>query len=157
MIFTAKIRSGEETHHIAIEATSYTEAETRAHQAANVIAKEMYDVESIVKSTYNELVLAEKGEHEKWLKGKVAYMAESNSGKLTTKKVILLVRAQDYDSAYKAVKDHAEDFLDDARVFGLEETDISDYFDQEVLLEFEVEKLAKNLLKDNIKMSVEVF
>lgn len=157
MIFTAKIRSGEETHHIAIEAISYTEAETRAHQAANVIAKEMYDVESIVKSTYKELLLAEKGEQEKWFKGKVAYMAESNSGKLTTKKVILLVRAQDYDSAYESVKDHAEDFLDDARIFGLEETDISDYFDQEKLLENEVMKLAKILEKDSIRISQDVF
>lgn len=158
MIFLAKFKDQDKTVQVAIEALSYTEAESKGVQIMKVVCMAHAELESITKTSFKEVLDNKIGNNENsvYFKGKIAYSSETGSGKLKTTKIQILVHATDAAQAYESLKDHADGFMDNARVFGFEETDILDYYDQEKISDISVKSFAELVAEHKIKFSFKV-
>lgn len=155
MIFLTKIRDEDKLVSIAIEALSYTEAEAKSLQIKNVVTRSNSGIESISKTGFKEVLLNEESLNNDTLffKSKIAYAIETGNGKMKTVKVPLLVRAADSVQAFDMLREYTEGYLDSARVFGLEEIDLLDYYDHEKCLELNLQDFRKMVLEGRIRVS----
>src|SRR5690554_1086376 len=96
MIFVAKLKSGEEINTVALDATSYTEAEILANRVGAVICSSGFTVDSIVKTQFKEVLesaMVTSSTDSRFYKAKVVAMEETASGKEKPKRYLYLVRA----------------------------------------------------------------
>lgn len=138
MYFAVKLKSGEETHHLILDAVTYTEAEMMAHQVAEVICSSAFDVPLIVKTPYREIIESmtmAKPEDAKFFKAKIAMKEELASGKIKLVRVAVLVKAEDIDDAFAELAAHCKSFVTDAEVISVETTDITENFDNRSIKE----------------------
>ena len=145
MIFSVKIKYNEETAHFAVEADSYTIAEAMAHRAAKIIASEYYEIDSITKTQIKEVLLDSQKDEIRYFKSKVSYMSVNDSGKVKKTKVTILISDRNISGAFNSSLDFASGFMDSAEVIGIEETDMTDFFDEGLLRDLELTEQVKEM------------
>lgn len=159
MIFLTKLKDQDKSMQVFVSALSYTEAESYSQQIQKVICRDFSELESITKTSFKEilemnLLSTDQETNKIHFKAKVGYMVESNSGKMRLQKVPIIVQASDYADAYERLTEYVGEFMADSRILSLEETEVLDYYDRESVLEMEVDKLATNLLKEGMTLTV---
>jgi hypothetical protein len=147
MIFQIKITTQDAAILIAVEALSYKEAETKAEKIMTVMGNEFSSIETVVKTTFKEFIsgIVDKNAESTYYKAKVAYMTVSDNGKEKSVKNQILVHAHDARNAHDTLEEHAEEYLDGARVYGFEETDIHEYYDHEQYLRLDLQSMVAGL------------
>jgi hypothetical protein len=160
MIFLTKITDFDKKYSVLVEAESYTEAELMSQDIMRIIASEAAKLESIIKTQFKEILLLDVTEQNKnkdliHFKAKVLQSTITDSGKLKSIKINLVIQAQDFQEANEILKEFADGFMDDAKPFGLEETEIIDFYDANILTDSKMTLAMKTLKEANIKVSTE--
>jgi hypothetical protein len=138
MFFAVKLKSGEENHHLIIDAHSYTEAETMAHQIAEVICSSSFELPLIVKTPFKEILESatmSKPEEGKFFKGKIAIKEETAAGKVKLVRNSILVKAEDINDAFSELKAYCKGFVSDVDVIAVEASDITENYDKKAVEE----------------------
>ena len=110
-----------------IEGVSYTDAEARTVEELKPFISGEMEIESIVKRKFSEVVL--DGAGEKYYKAKINMVTLDE--KLGTEKkqaVVLLIEANDFNTAYKRVNEAIKECVSDCEVVMIQETAIIDVF-----------------------------
>ena len=155
MIFLSKFKDRDRSVQVAIAAQSYAEAEGRAVKIMQTVCRDGAELESIAKTAVKEVLEPDEnpGESMLYYRGKIACLMDSGKGKLKTAKLVILVRASSDREAFELLKAHAEGFLDPARVFGLEETELLDYYDEDKYRDLDSVPLTDLLRENRIRVS----
>jgi hypothetical protein len=138
MFFAAKLKSGDENHHLILDAVTYTEAEMMAHQIAEVICSSTFDVPLIVKTPYKEIIESstiKKPEDAKFFKGKLAIKEETASGKTKLVKSSILVKTETIKDAFSELNAYCKSFVTDVDIIAVESTDITENYDKKAIEE----------------------
>lgn len=113
-----------------IEGVSYTDAEARTVEELKPFISGEMEIESIVKRKFSEVVL--DGAGDKYYKAKINMVTLDE--KLGTEKkqaVVLLIEANDFNTAYKRVNEAIKECVSDCEVVMIQETAIIDVFKDE--------------------------
>jgi hypothetical protein len=138
MFFAVKLKSGDENHHLILDATTYTEAEMMGHQIAEVICSSSFDVPLIVKTPYREIIESStmtKPEDAKFFKGKIAIKEELPSGKTKLVKSSILVKTETIKDAFAELNAYCKSFVSDVDIMAVEVTDITENYDKKAIEE----------------------
>lgn len=113
-----------------IEGVSYTDAEARTVEELKPFISGEMEIESIVKKKFSEVVL--DGAGEKYYKAKINMITlDEKSGTEKKQAVVLLIEANDFDTAYKRVNEAIKECVSDCEVVMIQETAIIDVFKNE--------------------------
>lgn len=113
-----------------IEGVSYTDAEAMTVEELKPFISGEMEIESIVKRKFSEVVL--DGAGDKYYKAKINMVTLDE--KLGTEKkqaVVLLIEANDFNTAYKRVNEAIKECVSDCEVVMIQETAIIDVFKDE--------------------------
>lgn len=113
-----------------IEGVSYTDAEARTVEKLKPFITGEMEIESIVKRKFSEVVL--DGAGDKYYKAKINMVTlDEKSGSEKKQAVVLLIEANDFDTAYKRVSEAIKECVSDCEVVMIQETAIIDVFKDE--------------------------
>lgn len=113
-----------------IEGVSYTDAEARTVEELKPFISGEMEIESIVKKKFSEVVL--DGAGDKYYKAKINMVTlDEKSGSEKKQAVVLLIEANDFDTAYKRVNEAVKECVSDCEVVMIQETAIIDVFKDE--------------------------
>ena len=110
-----------------LEGVSYTDAEARTVEELKPFITGEMEIDSIVKRKFLEVVL--DGAGEKYYKAKINMVTlDEKSGLEKKQAVVLLIEANDFDTAYKRINKAVKECVSDCEVVIIQETAIIDVF-----------------------------
>lgn len=106
-----------------------TDAETRLLESGELVCFEEYNIESIQRKIYSEII---GGNYDKWYMAKVALITlDEKTGTEKRKNKAVLVNADDLEDALSILKDHFKDSVSDYELNAIIETILEDVIDAE--------------------------
>ncbi len=113
------------TERYAIDAVSFTEAETRITEEITDNAWQDCKITSEAQAAYGEIIFSGNEEDKNWYKCKVVYInIDEHTGKKKTTKVSYLVQARSITGAIANVNDALKSALCDYEIINATKTDI---------------------------------
>lgn len=110
-----------------VDALSFAEAEGRITKEMQPYITGDFDVVTIKRTNYSEIV--ENAAGDKWFKAKLMFITiDEKSGKEKKQAVHFIVRASDIDNAHRVVVEHMKGSVMDYEIATLDETKIMDLF-----------------------------
>ena len=110
-----------------VDACSFAEAEGRITQEMQPYISGDFDVVTIKRTNYSEIVENDAGD--KWFKAKLMFITiDEKSSKEKKQAVHFIVHASDIDNAHRVVVEHMKGSVMDYEIATLDETKIMDLF-----------------------------
>jgi len=110
-----------------VDACSFVEAEGRITQEMQPYISGDFDVVTIKRTNYSEIVENDAGD--KWFKAKLMFITiDEKSSKEKKQAVHFIVHASDIDNAHRVVVEHMKGSVMDYEIATLDETKIMDLF-----------------------------
>ncbi len=112
-----------------VDALSFAEAEGRITKEMEPYISGDFDVVTIKRTNYSEIVENDAASADKWFKAKLMYITmDEKSGKEKKQAVHFIVRASDINNAHSVVVEHMKGSVMDYEIATLDETKIMDLF-----------------------------
>ncbi len=112
-----------------IDALSFAEAEGRITKEMEPYISGDFDVVTIKRTNYSEIVENDADSADKWFKAKIMCITlDEKTAKEKKQAVHLIVRASDINNAHFCVVDHMASSMTDYEIVTLDETKIIDVF-----------------------------
>lgn len=111
-----------------LDAINFTDAETRIYEEMIPLINGDFDVSKISRLNLSEIIAIE-GEGETWYKAKVEFLEiDEKTGKQKKLKHLILVNAEDAESAIKNITEKMSGVIVPWSIFSISETKIKDIF-----------------------------
>lgn len=112
-----------------VDALSFTEAEKRIIQEMVPYIPDDFDVVTIKRTNYSEIVENGADSADKWFKAKLMFVTfDEKTSKEKKQAVYFIVKATDINNAHTVVVEHMKTTLVDYEIATLDETKIMDLF-----------------------------
>lgn len=112
-----------------VDALSFAEAEGRITKEMEPYISSDFDVVTIKRTNYSEIVENDAASADKWFKAKLVYITiDEKSGKEKKQAVYFIVHASDINNAHICVVEHMVGSMMDYEIATLDETKIMDLF-----------------------------
>ncbi len=112
-----------------VDAISFAEAEARVTGEIAPYVSADFDVVTVKRTNYSEIVQNNAAPADKWFKAKLLYITpDEKTGKEKRQAVYLIVRASDINDAHRCVVEHMKGSVVDYKIATLDETKIIDVF-----------------------------
>lgn len=112
-----------------VDALSFTEAEKRIIQEMVPYIPGDFDVVTIKRTNYSEIVENDADSADKWFKAKLMFVTfDEKTSKEKKQAVYFIVKATDINNAHTVVVEHMKTTLVDYEIATLDETKIMDLF-----------------------------
>lgn len=129
------------TERYAVDALSFTEAETAITEEMEAYISGEFKIKSEVQANYSEVWFSYNDDDDKWYKAKLSYITiDERTKKEKRTNVTYLVQAKSMHRALKNIDEVMGKSLADYEVVGLQETKVLDVFEHQLQTKKEEEK-----------------
>lgn len=129
------------TERYAVDALSFTEAETAITEEMEAYISGEFKIKSEVQANYGEVWFSDNDDDDKWYKAKLSYIIiDERTEKEKRTNVTYLVQAKSMHRALKNIDEVMGKSLADYEVVGLQETKVLDVFEHQLQTKKEEEK-----------------
>ena len=129
------------TERYAVDALSFTEAETAITEEMEAYISGEFKIKSEVQANYGEVWFSDNDDDDKWYKAKLSYIIiDERTEKEKRTNVTYLVQAKSMHRALKNIDEVIGKSLADYEVVGLQETKVLDVFEHQLQTKKEEEK-----------------
>lgn len=112
-----------------VDALSFTEAEKRFIEEITPFMSGEFEVKTVKRANYSEIVPSDSSEDDRWYKIRLAYITlDEKSGLEKKTSTYMLVQASDLRTAVKNIDHYMKDSLADYEIQAVAETAIMDVF-----------------------------
>jgi hypothetical protein len=124
-------RSKKVTEVYAVEALSFSEAESFITEEMSHYISDEFDVKAITRAPYGEIFFSDADSDDRWYKAKLAFITiDEKTEKEKRSNVVYLVQAESLDKARQYVKNVMAKTMIDYEVVSISETPIMDVFEK---------------------------
>ena len=124
-------RSKKVTEVYAVEALSFSEAESFITEEMSHYISDEFDVKAITRAPYGEIFFSDADSDDRWYKAKLAFItSDVKTEKENRSNVVCLVPAESLDKARQYVKNVMAKTMIDYEVVSISETPIMDVFEK---------------------------
>lgn len=124
-------RSKKVTEVYAVEALSFSEAESFITEEMSHYISGEFDVKAITRAPYGEIFFSDADSDDRWYKAKLAFITiDEKTEKEKRSNVVYLVQAESLDKARQYVKNVMAKTMIDYEVVSISETPIMDVFEK---------------------------
>ena len=124
-------RSKKVTEVYAVEALSFSEAESFITEEMSHYISDEFDVKAITRAPYGEIFFSDADSDDTWYKAKLAFITiDEKTEKEKRSNVVYLVQAESLDKARQYVKNVMAKTMIDYEVVSISETPIMDVFEK---------------------------
>ena len=124
-------RSKKVTEVYAVEALSFSEAESFITEEMSHYISDEFDVKAITRAPYGEIFFSDADSDDRWYKAKLAFITiDEKTEKEKRSNVVYLVQAESLDKARQYVKNVMAKTIIDYEVVSISETPIMDVFEK---------------------------
>ena len=121
------------TERYAVDALSFTEAETAITEEMEAYISGEFKIKSEVQANYGEVWFSDNDDDDKWYKAKLSYIIiDERTEKEKRTNVTYLVQAKSMHRALKNIDEVMGKSLADYEVVGLQETKVLDVFEHQL-------------------------
>lgn len=121
------------TERYAVDALSFTEAETAITEEMEAYISGEFKIKSEVQANYSEVWFSDNDDDDKWYKAKLSYITiDERTEKEKRTNVTYLVQAKSMHRALKNIDEVMGKSLADYEVVGLKETKVLDVFEHQL-------------------------
>ena len=121
------------TERYAVDALSFTEAETAITEEMEAYISGEFKIKSEVQANYGEVWFSDNDDDDKWYKAKLSYIIiDERTEKKKRTNVTYLVQAKSMHRALKNIDEVMGKSLADYEVVGLQETKVLDVFEHQL-------------------------
>lgn len=129
------------TERYAVDALSFTEAETAITEEMEAYISGEFKIKSEVQANYGEVWFSDNDDDDKWYKAKLSYIIiDERTEKEKRTNVTYLVQAKSMHRALKNIDEVMDKSLADYEVVGLQETKVLEVFEHLLQTKKEEEK-----------------
>lgn len=124
-------RNKKVTEVYAVEALSFSEAESFITEEMSHYISDEFDVKAITRAPYGEIFFSDADSDDRWYKAKLAFITiDEKTEKEKRSNVVYLVQAESLDNARQYVKNVMAKTMIDYEVVSISETPIMDVFEK---------------------------